>query len=546
MDRHPLVLLQWLKFRGVARRMGRNLTSPKGLFLTALGLVIFIPQIAAVFLSTGTIGAGLIRGAEIIGPWILLLITIVTIATSGAERAIVFSPPEIGFLFPAPFSRRALLLYKVGGQLALSMLTSVFMTFLIGGAAASFLSGYVGLVLIFGFMTLLTAAISLISAVIGEVARTWRRRLALVILAVLAASVLASSLREFSTLPFLEVVRRINDSPVTRAILTPFRWFILTMTAPRIWPDLLRWGTLAFLIDAALLGVVVLLDAQYLEMAAANSERVYAKIEQLRRGGIGSIRPTVAGKGGPRRELPMLPWFAGAGPIAWRQLTSALRDWARPLVYLLEMLLIAGLGVYLFHENRRNDVMIQYSFAGIILAQTLIFSVLMTFDFRSDVDRIDTLKALPISPISIVAGQLATPCALGTILQWLAFAILGIGAGASDPLFWALAAFIPPFNVLLFEAENVMFLWFPSRMGPPAPGDLQALGRGMLLMMAKFLLVFVAVAVAGGIGALAYSLFGLGIALIAAWICMSLLCVALIPLVAHAFKQFDVARDTPP
>ena len=70
----------------------------------------------------------------------------------------------------------------------------------------------------------------------------------------------------------------------------------------------------------------------------------------------------------------------------------------------------------------------------------------------------------------------------------------------------------------------------------------------MLLMMAKFLSAGMAAGLATGLGAAAYILAGASwtTALAVAWITMTGCALALIPLVAWAFIQFDVARDRPP
>ena len=49
-------------------------------------------------------------------PVVMLLYVVLTIVTSLGERAIYFSPSDVDFLFPAPFSRRQILLYKILGS----------------------------------------------------------------------------------------------------------------------------------------------------------------------------------------------------------------------------------------------------------------------------------------------------------------------------------------------------------------------------------------------------------------------------------------------
>jgi len=51
-------------------------------------------------------------------------------------------------------------------------------------------------------------------------------------------------------------------------------------------------------------------------------------------------------------------------------------------------------------------------------------------------------------------------------------------------------------NFLVFGVENLLFLWFPTRLVPSTPGDFQLMGRHILLMMAKMLVLMAALMLA--------------------------------------------------
>jgi hypothetical protein len=65
-------------------------------------------------------------------------------------------------------------------------------------------------------------------------------------------------------------------------------------------------------------------------------------------------------------------------------------------------------------------------------------------------------------------------------------------------------AFVLPLNLLLFGIENLLFLWYPAR--PATAGDFQMMGRNMLLMAAKFLIVGLIGGITGLVGVLVYYL----------------------------------------
>ncbi len=78
------------------------------------------------------------------------------------------------------------------------------------------------------------------------------------------------------------------------------------------------------------------------------------------------------------------------------------------------------------------------------------------------------------------------------------------------------------------------------------PGDFQAIGRNVLLAVGKIVGLMVTLSVAAGVGGLVYLWTeNAAYALAAAWPVVALFGAALVPLVALAFRWFDVGRDTP-
>ena len=75
------------------------------------------------------------------------------------------------------------------------------------------------------------------------------------------------------------------------------------------------------------------------------------------------------------------------------------------------------------------------------------------------------------------------------------------------------------------------------------PGDIEAMGRMMIMMSAKVLVMALAGGLAAGLGFLAYFLAGWAGMAIVAWLILMGFVVAMIPLIASAFRGFDVASD---
>jgi len=182
--------------------------------------------------------------------------------------------------------------------------------------------------------------------------------------------------------------------------------------------------------------------------------------------------------------------------------------------------------------------------AGIWLS--VFMTALVPFDFRGDIDRIGTLKTLPIVPWRLALGQVLTPAVLLTLVQWLILAVAVALAPAHAPVALAVAAYVPAFSFLVVAIENLLFLLFPVRVMAATPGDFQALGRNVLLAMGKMMGILVVAVVAGVAGGITYFLTGVAwVGVAAGWPVVAVAGAVLVPLCGLAFQWFDVGRDTP-
>jgi Putative ABC exporter len=544
-----LWLLLILRFKGWLRRFGRSLGSVKGILLTLLGMVFFLPWLISMMSAGSPMVAGHPETAHYLasvrrfGPLALLAYCLISLFLSSGDRAIYFSPAEVNFLFPAPFSRRKLLGYKIATSLGITLLSAAFMTVFFKGTAVWWVATYVGLVLALMFFQLFAMAIALVGANVGALAFTWRRRFALGFLLFLVAAGCWQAGGDLFDLPPAQLLAKVEQSPLVQAVLAPFRWFVLTYTSERLWPDLVQWASLALAVDLGLVVFVLALDAQYLESSAAASARIYSALEQRRRGG-GAVSRRSSGRA--RFSLPALPWWGGAGPIAWLQITSALRRPARMVASLLLSGTFAA-GFILSLSRSDHDP----EFVRIAASMVFLISMFLTqgvpFDFRADIDQMAELKALPISPLRMALGQLVTPVAYITLLQWFILAAIGVASGRAEPFLWATAGFALVVNMLLLEIENAVFLWFPTRTAARSPGDIQRSGRAVLLMLAKVLCLGLTGGFAFLVAAAVYFLLGKNVAAaaVAGWFVLTCEAIGLVTLVALAFEQFDVARDVP-
>jgi hypothetical protein len=102
--------------------------------------------------------------------------------------------------------------------------------------------------------------------------------------------------------------------------------------------------------------------------------------------------------------------------------------------------------------------------------------------------------------------------------------------------------------MVVFGLENLVFLLCPHRILAGSNMGPLALGRHMLLMFLKVMLLLIVAAMAAGVGGVAYRLcdssriaFWIG-----TWLAAVLLAIGLVPAVSWAYRRYDPSTDTPP
>src|SRR5205814_10593130 len=98
-----------------------------------------------------------------VAPVILLAMCLLTLVSSGGEKAIAFAPAEVDFLFPGPFTRRQLLAYKIGKSLAGVAFSSLLLSIVFLQHASGWFQGWSAVFLALLFVQLLGMGITLIS-----------------------------------------------------------------------------------------------------------------------------------------------------------------------------------------------------------------------------------------------------------------------------------------------------------------------------------------------------------------------------------------------
>jgi hypothetical protein len=244
-----------------------------------------------------------------------------------------------------------------------------------------------------------------------------------------------------------------------------------------------------------------------------------------------------------RWGLPMLPYLGGVGPILWRQLTTAFRSPGRFTLLLLFLGGIMAVPWFFAGEKDQSALVLVLMMMAVWLSVFL--PILVPFDFRGDIDRMATLKALPIVPWRLALAQVLTPAILMTLVHWSVLLGMSFVATEQRSRLAQCALYAPAFNFYTIAVDNLLFLFFPVRIQASTPGDFQAVGRNVLLSMGKLLGLTVPVISV---------LLGWGLALVVGnewlWVLVAIpptlvTAGAIILVSGQAFEWFDVGRNSP-
>jgi hypothetical protein len=543
-----LIKLIVLTTKGAFRRSFRGARTVRGSLLLAFTVVVIalmvVPSLVSAFLVRGK--PGVLPFGDWLEPYLpfmVLLACVLVVFTSAAERAFYFTPAEVDLLFPAPFHRRDLLFYKLAKTILGSLILSLFLAVTSLIYFRSLLAAFVGIWLTLIFIQLIGIGTALLGQIVVERAYTMTRKLILLAIALLLLLGLVEVYSRAHVTSASEVARMFRQTWAGTILLAPFLVFSFTIMAGRWFPDLAMWSSVAAGIDLGLLALVIRLDADYLESAAAVSHKLYEQVRRARQGG--GLAMVASGKG-KRIGLPLFPWLGGFGPLAWRQLLLAMRTSRQ--VILTSVILFGFFAVWTFASSHGppGPAPMSYAAVGMMAYLTFLFSFQLPWAFRGDIDHMDLLKTLPVRPLALASGELAGGIAVLSAMQLLAV-ICFWAAGMSQFLLLLVVAFAIPLDALLLALNNLFFLIYPVRFVPSGTADFQFMGRAMLFMLLEMLALFPCVGLAAGVGGIAYFVSGLSWIIfgVAAWIVLVLELPLFFWALAWAFERFDPATHTP-
>lgn len=547
---HPaLALLIKLHFVGYLRRLYRRARTVRG----ALSLLVGLAAVSIWLLSLLSVAVLAAQGEDAsIRPWRwainidprllrmlfsgLLYLWCLAALLPLAPSRISFSLAEIGILYPSPFSRKSLLTYKLAFWALWTLPTSLFLSMFTLILPMSWLAAAIGLYLSFMFMCLFTVAVELTGKIVDTRFFAGVRMIPGVMLLFGLLLVVANLAPRIPVYGWQEWQEYLLGSRLLYWLLLPFDPFARATFTSSIFPDLLVWGSVLLCVDLALYALIMRLDVDFSEAALTASQRKYEQLRRLRE--TGAFAP--AWKVKASRSLPDLPRMWGAGPLIWRHVVQLIRR-GLGVALIGAAILLVLFGIYRFAVD--EDIEFLWMIAGMGSVYALGVPLALRLDFRGDLGYMDRLKALPLSPSAVVAGELILAALVVSAVQLGLFAVTAYLTGAWLALLVA-ALFCPAVTMLVLSADNAMVLLLPPISVVQVRADLDQIGRGCLTMLLRAALLVLCVGAAQMWGGLAYWIVGGWPAfLVATWIAMVLQVIAILPIVGWAFNRFDPSAD---
>jgi ABC-2 type transport system permease protein len=463
----------------------------------------------------------LLAAAEMILAVLLLLLVLAPWLSFTKPSALLFTDPEIQFLFPAPVSRRTLLRYRiVRGQIA--VLFGVLVSFVIFGRTnlvphrlyllVTFWVGY-------SFLALYRMGTSLAKTSLAEHgAAGFRRQLWVVAAVVAVAGAIVAWLRWFLPPPMSQEfsspaeaiawLRALTEAGPAHFVLLPFRTLLRPASAPDLLTFLLRLIP-ALGILALTYGWVLTSDAQFEEASVERAEAMARRIEAARSGVS------------PRRSpgTPLVPFgLSPKGPahiaFLWKNLISAgrINPWR-----LAGVVAVVVFAIALSSMSRQSLLMVTGGMAaGVAAFLTLLGPVVLRNDLRMDLLHLNMIKAYPIPGWRVVLGELLAPAGLLAAAEWFlvliaAATLTGLGRSPWVPaqrFAFSLGAMLlfPCLSTIALLVQNGAALAVPGwvHLGRSQQRGIEAMGQRLITTVATVVVLAVAVIPAGAVFAAAY------------------------------------------
>ncbi len=476
------------------------------------------------------------------------------------QRGLVFEPPDLEFLFTAPFTRRQIIIYRLLPNYLYTVAQSL--VFL-----AIFSSHLKHPFLVAACLTLLQIACFHISSAAaiyaGNIRDDSHYRLRWMMLGVFAfitvfyfrwgwdfhvVPALANSAP--AKLLFYPAVSVPDLALPSLASLwafdlgKPFAFFTRDFWHAALWLGLFT------AVAAATLWALLKLKGDIFEASLANTSHAAEKRARLQQGqSLASSQP-YSTRSFP---LPSLPVFRGFGAIIWKNLVVAARCRRELTVAAVFTLIytgfLVGLRWALHHamdgggdlppsEVRAFDE----SLVSLLFFLPFFLQRSFPFDFRRDGQHLVGFRTLPANPLALTLAELAVPTGLCLLFQAIGMAILLAFARFEWYLVLLLLLVYPLVVLAINSVWNLHYLLAATRRAGGRPESASPVGTIMVVAL-SFLVLFPAVWTAQFVGRRVPGHLDVPIGFGVALAVQCVVDFSLLLLLARIFRRFEVSRE---
>jgi len=515
--------------------------------------------------------AGSFQGiATIVAGVVMLVLAALTWVFPSNGAMFEFSAAETNLLFPAPVTRRQLLIHRLmRSQLgflfascaAAFVITAPRLSGALGlGSVAARLLRAIAFWVLFVTLRVYSSGVTLARARLTS-SDPRMRRIAWTPLVAIAAAVTAVGVplvRSLSSQPprsLRQTVARISELTATgapRIMLAPFVSLVRPFFTDGLGSYLIALvGALA--VTAVTIGWVLWSDEAFQNGGdePAQSREGRSSVPNAPRARVIPWRLRLTG-----RVETLFLWKNGMQTLRTTDLMTVL-----PYAFPAVVLAVVGATARMSALGARGPA-VGFAVASLLVAAfcALIGPQMMRSDLRGDLIHLDLLKTWPVKASAVIRGQILWPIALLTLFTWGA---LACGTVFSAPAFprWTLAwrlslsalAFVlaPALIAAQFTVHNAAAVLFPAWVptGRQRPRGLDAMGQRLILFAGVMLSLIVLVgpgAIAGGIVTFAFlRLIGPVILVPAGLVCLAIVAVELAlvtEMLGGAYERIDLSQ----
>ena len=442
---------------------------------------------------------------EFIAAVVITLFLLLIWVAPGDDPGLTFTEAEVAFLFPAPFTRRSLIHYKLLDGLLMSLLGAVFFTLIAGGWNTSVLGALRKLGAWWSLNANLALHQTAVALTLGRLSRlglrVTPRRVLLIAGAVLAVAAIIFCARKFG-------------AASVEWLLWPARLAVRPFLAQSPGAFLLALVP-AFGLVALQYFWIFRMEAPFEEASIALAQKRGELIARLRSGRSVRIGGGQAkAKTGPFRLGDRLPVEAA---FLWKNLMAAPAYCNRRVFAAVAAILCVGLTWLTSRPNEESSLIafiLGCAALGLLVYMLVLGPQVARNDLRGDIVNADMLKAYPLPGWRILLGSMLAPTVILTGVAWLFLLTAGLGlVPPRGQAPWltpelrvatalALAFIMPALCAVQLLVPNAATLMFPawSQTNRNMGGGMDVLGQRLIFFAGQLICLVFALLPAGILG----------------------------------------------